>query len=198
MNCHIFKKRGGRKSFFCGPISEKNYFGCERPPTRHHANFSPIWPITRPLTYVYMLQNFNLEYLKTAFLRTYFTPSGYSRSWTDTGIYTNDFFEQFYIPFGFYWKDLDFSKNFGNYKGVFPRVYGRYTTELWRTTLEIIGQNHDFYSIESEVPKLLMNSRYNLHMWKEQFQSITGREFGWFSSKYLNNYLPLPSKDLLK
>ena len=54
MNCHIFKKRGGGKSFFCGPISDFFYFGCDRPPTRHHANFCPIWPITRPLTYVYM------------------------------------------------------------------------------------------------------------------------------------------------
>ena len=119
MNCHIFKKRGGRNFFFCGRISKKIYIGCERPPTRHHANFSPIWPITRPLTYVYMLQNFNLEYLKTAFLRTYFTPCSYSRSWTDTGIYTNDFFEQLYIPFGAIRPDLDFSKNFGNYKGSF-------------------------------------------------------------------------------
>ena len=71
-----------------------------------------------------------------------------------------------------------FQKKIGNYKGVFPRVYGRYTTELTRLLDRVIGQNHDFLQIGSEVSKLLMNSRYNLHMWKEQFQRITTPKFG--------------------
>ena len=128
----------------------------------------------------------NVKFPKSSF----FTRCPYSWSWIDTGINTNDFFEQFYIPFGLYVENLDFSKNFGNYKGVFPRVYGRYTTELTRLLDCVIGQNHDFLQIGSEVSKLLMNSRYNLHMWKEQFQRITTPKFGWFSSKYLNNFLP--------
>ena len=57
-------------------------------------------------------------------------------------------------------------------------VYRRYMTELTRLLDRVIGQNQDFYLDTSEVLKLLMNSRYNLHMWKEQFQRITGPEFG--------------------
>ena len=72
-------KGGGRRIFLCSLKAEKNYLGYERPQTNYHAKFYPNEPIISPLMYVYMLQNFNLDFLIIAFLGTQFTTVPYSQ-----------------------------------------------------------------------------------------------------------------------